>query len=283
MRRRLAILYGMRAVNAAEVAQQVAVVDGETAATDGVALGDTRLGPGVALAQEAEPAYDAQHPALLPGLLMRYRTFVVSACAGIAGLYAELGLFGYAYYRNDVDTGRAGLAIAALFLLTFLGYLSSLILPHLAYRYRYADYNPIVFFVKQFTLAVGIVVLTSLMTFGLSIVIVGADNYGAMAEMLRSLFLYTIVGALVFHGLITYIRYVQYLYLHQIHESYKIVALAGGMSFGILVVALYLLPFDLGRIGADGLLALHLSVRDVALLGLTLYIFIWHALTLADH
>jgi hypothetical protein len=71
------------------------------------------------------------------------------------------------------------------------------------------------------------------------------------------------------------------------HESYKIVSLAGIITVVVLVVTLFLLQFDLGRMGGSlpnqGWLSLHLSIRDVTLIGLTFFVFLWHATALADH
>jgi len=96
-----------------------------------------------------------------------------------------------------------------------------------------------------------------------------------------------LAGSILLHGILLYVRYVRYLYQRELHQSYKIVTIAG-VSVGVaLVLILYLLPFDLGRMGGHeanaGFLALHLSIRDVGLIVTTLFILFWHFTCLADH
>ncbi len=71
------------------------------------------------------------------------------------------------------------------------------------------------------------------------------------------------------------------------HQSYKIVTIAGITGVALIAITLYLLPFDLNQIGLNtpnnGLLSLHLSIRDVWLLSCALVSFFWHISVIADH
>jgi hypothetical protein len=163
---------------------------------------------------------------------------------------------------------------------------ASFVLPHRRYRARFNNYSPIIFLATQWTMSILLILAGSIAAFVAGIFLVDG-KLEAVGELLRSFALYAIVVIIVFHGLVIFVRYVRFLYEREMHESYKIVSLAGITTVVILVVTLFLLQFDLGRMGGNlsnqGWLSLHLSIRDVTLIGLTFFVFLWHATALADH
>ena len=228
---------------------------------------------------------------IIPSIVVHHPRFVIVACFAFAALYAELIYFAASYYGNtNGQLAWSGGTLAALvgcvFVLTFCGYYVAITLPHRLLKHRFNQFSPIMFLTREWTISIFITTAVTLVTLGCGIWAVNGDLDGT-AEVLRSLALYGLAGGIMLHGLLLYVRYVRYLYEREMHQSYKIVTIAG-VSVGVaLVLILYLLPFDLGRMGGHfanaGFLSLHLSIRDVGLIVTTLYILFWHFTCLADH
>lgn len=223
---------------------------------------------------------------IIPAIGQKHPVFLFLTSLGFAALYAELLFFAATYYGNTLG-GWLNLAlIAGVFALTFAAVYASFVLPHRRYRPRFNRYSPIVFLATQWTLSILVILGVTAVSFVAGVFVVDG-RLEAVAELLRSFALYAIVVMLVFHGLVVYVRYVRFLYEREMHESYKIVSLTGVVTVVVLVVTLFLLQFDLGRMGGtmlnQGWLSLHLSIRDVTLIGLTFFVFLWHATALADH
>jgi hypothetical protein len=223
---------------------------------------------------------------VIPSIGQKHPVFLILASLGFAALYTELLFFAATYYGNSLGDVANIALIAGAFVLTFGAIYASFIMPHRRYRPRFNLYSPIVFLATQWTMSILTVLGMTVITFVVGVFLVDG-RLDAVAELLRSFALYAIAVMLVFHGLVIYVRYVRFLYEREMHESYKIVSLAGIITVVVLVVTLFLLQFDLGRMGGNlpnqGWLSLHLSIRDVTLIGLTFFIFLWHATALADH
>lgn len=225
---------------------------------------------------------------IIPPITVKHPVFARAASVGFAALYTELLFFIHSYYA-DVSGQLSGLAWAVwplFFLLAFFIFYSSFSLPHRLTRRKFELYSPIVFLVNQLTIAAGMILGITALTLIFGGVLVG-DKPGAVAELLRSLALYAIVLIVLFHGLIVFVRYVRYLYEREMHESYKIVSFLGVTAGIVMVVTLYLLQFDLGRMngvtGTAGWLSLHLTARDLVLMTLTFFAIGWTATGIADH
>lgn len=237
------------------------------------------------LPNPAPPIEEDTNGDIIPSIIALHSRFALAACGAFAALYAELIYFAASYYNNLSNTTLA-IVVGGVFLLTFGSYYLAIALPHRLLKNRFHDFSPIMFLTREWTLSVIITVLITLLTLGGGIWAVNGD-LGAVGELLRSLALYGLAGSILLHGIVLYVRYVRYLYQRELHQSYKIVTIAG-LSVGVAVVLiLYLLPFDLGRMGGHdanaGFLALHLSIRDVGLIVTTLFILFWHFTCLADH
>ena len=223
---------------------------------------------------------------IIPSISQKHPVFLTLISLGFAALYAELLFFAATFYGNSLS-GPANIAlIAGTFVVTFGAIYASFILPHRRYRPRFNLYSPIVFLATQWTMSILVILGVTAIGFVAGIFLVDG-KLDAVAELLRSFALYAIVVMLVVHGLVIYVRYVRFLYEREMHESYKIVSLTGVVTVVVMVVTLFLLQFDLGRMGGNlpnqGWLSLHLSIRDVTLIGLTFFVFLWHATALADH
>ncbi len=223
---------------------------------------------------------------IIPAISRKHPVFLFLTSLGFAALYAEALFFAATYYGNNLDTAVNAVVIAGVFVLTFGVVFASFVLPHRRYRPRFNRYSPIIFLATQWTMSILMVLGITIIAFGAGVVLV-EGRLEAVAELLRTFALYAVVVTLVFHGLVIYVRYVRFLYEREMHESYKIVSLAGIVTVVVLVVTLFLLQFDLGRMGGNlpnqGWLSLHLSIRDVTLIALTFFVFLWHATALADH
>lgn len=223
---------------------------------------------------------------VIPSIGLKHPIFLLISSLGFAALYAEMLFFAATYYGNNLSGPLNVGLMVGIFLLTFVVVYASFTLPHRRYRPRFNNYSPIIFLATQWTMSMMMILGATAAAFVAGIFLVDG-KLDAVGELLRSYALYAIVAMLVFHGLVVYVRYVRFLYEREMHESYKIVSLAGIVTVVVLVVTLYLLQFDLGRMGGNlpnqGWLSLHLSIRDVILLGLTFFVFLWHATALADH
>lgn len=238
-------------------------------------------------ARYGQNANTQRHPDdIIPAINLKHPVFLAIASLGFAALYAELLFFAATYYGNSLGLVTNVALIAGVFVLSAGVIYASFVLPHRFYRPRFTQYSPIIFLITQYTLSIIMLLALTGAVLAAGVFLVGGE-LGAVGELLRSLALYTIVAIAIFHGIVIYVRYVRYLYEREMHESYKIVSFAGVLAVIVLVVTLYLLQFDLGRMGGGGSnggwLALHLSIRDIALIGLLLFVFIWHGSVLADH
>lgn len=222
---------------------------------------------------------------VIPSIAKRHLRFLLASCLAFAALYTELIYFAASYYNNLSNTTLAEL-LSGVFVLSFGGYFTAATLPHKIFKSRFNNYSPIIFLTTEWSVSIAITVVTTLLTLGAGIWAVNGD-LGAVSEVIRSLALYGLAGCILLHGIILYVRYVRYLYEREMHQSYKIVAIAGVSVIVALALILYLLPFDLGRMGGSGpnagFLTLHLTIRDVTLVVTTLFILMWHFTCLADH
>lgn len=223
---------------------------------------------------------------VIPPINQKHPLFLVITSFGFAALYAELLFFAATYYGNSLGIGLNIAVIAGVFVVSFGVVYASFTLPHRYYRTRFHDYSPIIFLVVQWTLSVIMLLVMAGLDFWAGIFLVDG-KLDAVGELLRSIALYSLAVIILFHGLVVYVRYVRFLYEREMHESYKIVSFAGITAAVVLILTLYLLQFDLGRMGGSlpnqGWLALHLTIRVIVLLSLTIYVFVWHATVLADH
>ncbi len=223
---------------------------------------------------------------VIPAIISRHPLFALVSSLAFAALYAELMFFVTNYYGANISPTSGLSGVVGVFILTFAGTWFSFSLPHYFYRPRFSRYSPIIFLVTEWTASILIIIGVTLISFAVGIYLVGG-NLGGVGELLRSLALYAIAAIVCFHGLVTFARYVQYLYERDLHQSYKIVS-AAGLTVGILlIVTLYLLQYDLGRMGSPDaqrdLVALHLSLRDIWLIGMNMFVLFWTYSRLADH
>lgn len=229
---------------------------------------------------------------VIPPINVKHPIFTLVAALGFGFLYAELLFFVLSYYNNLalLDNTLYFVLIVGFFILSSALFYGSFILPHIFTRRKFDLYSPIVFLVNQLTIAAGLILATTVLGLALAMYLISqsrADGAAAFAEVLRSFSLYAVVLIVLFHGLVVFVRYVRYLYERDMHESYKIVSFLGGTAGIVMVVTLYLLQFDFGRMAGTtanaGGLSLHLTVRDLVLLFLTFFSIGWTATGIADH
>jgi hypothetical protein len=223
---------------------------------------------------------------ILPSLASRHPRFMWGISFGFSVLYAELMLFISLYYNSSLDLFTRLVLTFGTFLVSLFLLVVSFSLPHAYFKRQLDRYSPIIFLMLQWGLGSGIIIAGAILQLVVGIFIVNGDLF-AISEHIRSLALYTFVVCILVHGSVIFARYVRYLYEREMHQSYKIVTVTGVSAVVILVITLFLLPYDLGRIGANvensGLVALHITIRDIWLIGCTIYAFMWQVSRLADH
>jgi hypothetical protein len=109
----------------------------------------------------------------------------------------------------------------------------------------------------------------------------------AISWLLRDGFLYLALGAFVYPGFVTFVRYLGFLYQTGGADRLKIITFEVGATVFIAVFGLYQYTVDMIQVlraGPDeGLLALHLTVRDIWLAALVALIFVWQIGRAGDH
>ena len=229
---------------------------------------------------------DSEDKDILPGLLKQHPRFLYTISIGFAALFAELMLFMSMYYAPAKDSSfNIGLTVGT-FLFSFLAIFGSFTLPHLYFLPRFKRSSPIIFLMMEWITGAIIVTAASIIQLVAGIFLVNGELF-AISEHLRSLALYTLAICMMVHGAALFARYVRYLYERELHQSYKIVTVAGVTAVVLIILSLFLLPYDLGRIGTglpnNGLLSLHITLRDIWLIVCTIFAFIWQLSVLADH
>jgi hypothetical protein len=215
--------------------------------------------------------------------------FAVGIALAFALVYAEEGIATAVLFGRGISPRRTGGVILAAALLTFFGYYLSFVAlvgvragnDHL----RAAIVWPHLF--GQWPIAGLIILLTTAAVYALYLSLAGR-NLVAAYTLLKDLYVYVLMGAVLTHGMVLYVRYGQVVY--QLHQDnfVKVLAVSGGVGATLVVLALYLLVLNLRTLERvpdrlRGVWGLHIYGRAVLLITLTLLIYAWHARWMADH
>ncbi len=220
-------------------------------------------------------------------LLRQHRPFAILSSLGLSLLYLEEGWASYAFWGR-MPQNEAVLLIALVTLFAFAGYLLSFLLPPRLVTEAWA--HPRAWGILSNVTAWSIVftIVVNVLAFGALLYLVSFDLVAAY-NLLRDIYIYTLVAMLFFHGLLLYVRYMSYLYQTPEHvQPLKVVAASVGLGVIILIVAGFLFSLDIHRLeGAppsqEGLLGLHVYTRSLYLLTLILGAYAWHLRWIADH
>lgn len=224
----------------------------------------------------------------MPPFLRRHRFFSLVFSLAIAVLYAEPAWFGMRLLGGELLWVRLILigAIAAV------GYLLSFSLPARLYpegKLISKDETGMVpFLAMQWAIAVLCIALSTFACFFLTQQlgnIPGLPTY----RILSWFFLKGLFGAIIVHGLVTYIRYVEYLYVRKEDQPIKILTITVSAGVFLLVTCLTLFLRDtntlkqLGLFQDSDLRGLHIYFRGLYWIMLCLWVYVWHIVCLADH
>lgn len=220
-------------------------------------------------------------------IMKQHRPFAVLSSLGLALLYAEEGWASYNFWSQRSPSDALAL-IAAVTAITFAGYLISFLVPPLLVRDTWDHPRAWGVFSNVTAWSAGITVMVNLIAFALLAVLVNFDLV-ASYNLLRDLYIYTLMAMLFFHGLLLYVRYMHYLYQTPDHvQPLKVVAASVGLGVVILLAGgfVFLLDFyhlENAPLAERGMLGLHIYVRALYALTLTLAAYAWHLRWIADH
>jgi hypothetical protein len=211
----------------------------------------------------------------------------VSALAFVI-LFAERGL--YAHLAEGTRAPAvAGLLIAVSAIIVFSGMVAAFYLPGRlmpeADQTRWIPHT-LNFLMGQLVIAVACVTVSFAAATGLYIYLI-YPNLLATAWLVRDGFLYLAMGALIYQGFATFVRYLGFLYQTGGADRLKVIAFEAGATAFVVIFGLYQYTVDLVQVLAarpdQGLLALHLTLRDMWLAVIVLIIFLWQIGRAGDH
>lgn len=220
-------------------------------------------------------------------LFKQHRAFAVLSSIGLALLYAEEGWASYIFWSPRA-ANEAYTIIVLIALLVLIGYLISFFIPPMRVNgsWKYPRAWGVLSGVT--TWSSGITIVVNAMVFALLLYLVNFDLI-ASYNLLRDVYVYTLIALIFFHGLLLYVRYMQCLYQTPgFVQPAKVIAVSAGLAVLILLVSGFLFWLDLHRLESlplneQGLLGLHVYVRALFVLTLVLAAYAWHLRWIADH
>ncbi len=223
---------------------------------------------------------------LIP-LLKQHRPFAFASSFGLALLYAEEEWAGFNFWPHR-SSDQALALIILVTLVAFFGYLASFLVPPRLVNATWNYPRPWGVLSSVTAWSMAIVLAVNVIIFGLSLYLVDLDLV-ATYNLLRDLYIYTLVAMLFFHGLLLYVRYATVLYQTPgFVQPIKVVAASAGLGVLGLVIAGFLFTLDLHRLdlaslSEQGMIGLHVYARSLYLLTLILAAYGWHLRWIADH
>ncbi len=220
-------------------------------------------------------------------LLKQHRAFAVLSSIGLTLLYAEEGWASYVFW-SPRPANEAYALIVLIALLLLIGYLISFFVPPMLVNESWNYPRAWGVLSAVTTWSSGITIVVNAMAFALLLYLVNFD-LTASYNLLRDVYVYTLIGLVFFHGLLLYVRYMQHLYQTPgAVQPAKVIAVSAGLAVLILLVGGFLFLLDLHRLEAvplneQGLLGLHVYLRALYALTLALAAYAWHLRWIADH
>jgi hypothetical protein len=224
-----------------------------------------------------------------PPLSGTHTRFAFFAATAFALLYTETGAYSVRMVgTNHPDETAALLAVA--FLVVFGGFLGSMSLPvrrHLFPEGDFTDATPALHSLSDQALMGSIIfTVASAVSLGIYLFLVW-PNLVAVYNLVKDLFIYTVVGVVYYQGLVAFVRYLNFLYREKMDNATKVMAFEVGLILLTLALGLYLLTLDVLSLArtADptGLIGLHIAVRDIWMTIIILVAYGWHLKRVADH
>ncbi len=224
----------------------------------------------------------------LPPIVGKHNGFILASSLAFAILFAERALFSHLAYGQRSDT-VATLIILLTAAIIFAGFLGSFYLPpRLRPEGDQTRWIPhtLNFLMGQMGIAVACLGAACALAVAMGIYLVYPDLL-AISAVIRDGFLYTALGALIYQGFVTFVRYLGFLYQTGGADKLKVISFELAVAVFIVIIGLYLYTVDLvqvlGATPAQGLLALHLTVRDIWLALMVAIAFVWQIGRAGDH
>lgn len=225
----------------------------------------------------------------LPPLAGTQTPFALAAASLFALLYTETGAYSVRVAGTRGQQESAALLIIAG-IVVFGGCLLSLVLPpktqHLP-EGDFADARPVFnALFDQLRTGVLIFVATSASALAMYVWLVWPDVV-AIYNLVKDAFIYTMVAVIYYHCMVTYVRYLTYLYRTKMDSAPKIAIVEVSLGLLTLILGLYLLTLDVVSLMSvsdpSGIMGLHITVRDIWMTVVVLFAYGWHLRYLADH
>jgi|GEM_PF-2529878 hypothetical protein len=251
---------------------------------------DTGREPGSALSyQEAPPRQGSAESVIAPDGLVRplslHRHFILFSAGVFSLLMAETGW--YAAVRYGHGTAHEVLAHVGLNSVTaFAGFvLAFAAAPRLYQRLsRAAGERVVVQLMKQWAWIAAILSVFSTII-AISYVPLASGSLAGTFLLLRSCFLYALLGSAAPPGMVLFVIYVRYLREHGMDDRYKIFGVCATLAVLLLVVILRFLNFDARPDLTDIALidSIHNNAGSLLLLAGALTTYLWAVRWIADH
>jgi len=216
-----------------------------------------------------------------------HRPFAIAASVALALLYLEEGWAVFLLWSNR-PASEAAPIIGALTLIVLIGYLLSFLLPPRLINAKWKYPRAWGVFSRVTTLSFAFAIATNVAAFALLLFLAGG-NLIATYLLLRDVYIYTLVGLVIFHGLLLYVRYLRYVYhTFGAPPPSKVIGASAGIAILILLLVGFLFSTDLRQLetaslAQQGLVGLHIYGRMFYLLTIMLGAFAWHLRWVADH
>jgi hypothetical protein len=224
-----------------------------------------------------------------PPLSGTHTRFAFFAATAFALLYTETGTYNVRMVGTSHPDETAALLVVA-FLVVFFGFLVSMTLPvrrHLFPEGEFSDATPALHSLSD-QAAMGSVVfaVASAVSLGIYLFLVW-PNLVAIANLVKDIFIYTMVGVVYYQLLVAFVRYLNFLYREKMDNATKVIVFEVGLILLTLTVGLYLLTLDIlslaRSVDPTGLIGLHVAVRDIWMTIIILVAYGWHLKRVADH
>jgi len=225
----------------------------------------------------------------LPPLPGSHAGFVTFMALALALLYVETGAFAV-FTANMRPLEEAVFPLALGFFVVGGGYLAAFLLPPRTSPFpegKFPDATPVLrYLLRQMITGIIWIVATGLVTLALYMHLVW-PNLVAGYNLIKDLFIYTLVGIIYGQGLTIYVRYLNFLYRVRMDNPVKVMVAEVSLMLLTLVLGLYLLTLDVLHLAAvpdpAGILGLHVTVRAIWLTIIILVAFAWHFRWVAEH
>ncbi len=225
----------------------------------------------------------------LPPLEGSHTKFAVVSAAFFAVLYTETGAYSVRT-AGTRDPNQMALMLGLASVIVFAGFLGSLVLPVRRHELPVGDFVNARPVLQSLTdqLVMGSLVFVAASCSALVIYVwLVWPNLVSVYNLVKDLFIYTMTGLIYYQGLVTFVRYLTYLYATRMDNATKVISAELGLGLFTMVMGLYLLTLDvnsLSRTGdGTGLTGLHIAIRDIWMTILILLAYFWHLKRVADH